>query len=459
MSNSFKAFTLIELLVVISIIALLSTMMVVTYSESQEDLILADAHELQATLLKARNLAMGTNRSYGVVFHIENAGDGTVFKNQSVKDLDDESFIGRHWYALIGPDESQFNAQSYGGGTLRKENLPPVALVATNDRDTYSYFALEDYTEAMEKVQIGARRYLSRGVRFLALSDTNELYPGKVHETYPRPWFGYYDNTTNILYPWGAYNPEIDADWVSAGREPGTGLDYQGYDGPVTYNVDQDTNLNPDEVWGRIWHYWDFSGNTLIGSTGVYPGECVEPPSTSNIGTRDKSISKRYKVARDYVGPDRTYLAKKVRPVVNGYWSDFMIIFGPDGSVSVAKGHARALYFNRITVSRDRISSQAGRAYMGMEFDNRTSAVAITLAPDIDAEDELYSEASTIMTGQKAYNKFNSVEDAFESITPFVRVHLNKVDGLSEVRTNDHEELQITADDLLQRDPYPRGIK
>ena len=344
-----RAFTLVEMLVVISIMGILSTLIVTSFSNTETNLILADAHELQSTLLKARSLAMGSNRSYGVIFHIENAGDGTVFKNQSIKDTDDESFVGRHWYAIIGPDDSAFGGEgASGAASMRAKDLPPVAAVNILFRSQYSYFTLEDYIEAMQNVQVGARRYLSRGVRFLALSDSAELYPGKTDPTYPRPWFGYYDDATNTLYPWGAYNREIDLAWSNAGQQPGTGLDFEGYDGPIPYDVDQDTNLNPAEVWGRIWHHWDFAGNTLIGSTGVHPGECSLPPSTSLTNSKklDRAVQSRYKVNRDFVGPDTERLANKPRPVVNGYWSDFMIVFAPDGSVSIAKGHARGVYFN-----------------------------------------------------------------------------------------------------------------
>ncbi len=452
------AFTIVEMLVVVSIMALLYTMIVMAFSGTEEDLIAGDASELQTTLLKARSLAMGSNRSYGVIFHIENAGDGTVFKNQSIHDREDESFIGRHWYALIGPDNSAFGGESSGGTSMRSDVLPPVALMDSNNRTEYTYFTLEDYTEAMQKVQIGARHYLSRGVRFLALSDTDELYPGHTHATYPRPWFGYYDDVSNTLYPWGAYNREIDASWAL----PETGLDYEGFDGPISYDPAQDTNLNPDEVWGRIWHHWDFANNVLSGSTGIHAGECVPSPAAGSvIGTEDKSIYNRYFVNRDYLGPDKTRLAKKSRPVVNGYWSDFMIVFAPDGTVSVAKGHARATYFNTTKHSTDLVSHESGRAVMGMEFDQRTGSISITLCPDIDADADahLYPQASATMIGQQAYNVFNSVEDAFESITPFVRVQINRVDGLAVLQKNEHVDLNITPEDLLQKDPYPRGFQ
>ena len=440
-----QGFTLVEMLVVVSIMAILYSMVMFAFEESDHDIVIADANELQSVLLKARSLAMGSNEAYGVIFHIENAGDGLVLKNQSVHDVHDESFVGRHWYALVGPDQSQFGS---GRNHERSNVLPPVLLVEDHFKATYTYFTLEDYVEAMENVQIGARHYLSKGVRFLALSDTNELYPGLTHDSYPRPWFGYFDDATGTLYPWGAYNKDIDATFT----HPSTGLDYEGFDGPITYDATRDTNVNPNEVWGRIWHHWDFSGNQLTGATAVHEGLVTSP-------TVDRSIKKRYFVDRNYVGPDTTRLAAKPRPLVNGYWSDFMILFKPDGTVSVARGHVRSTFFNKTDLTKDTISHQEGRAYMGMEFQiEKTGGYAITLCRDVDPDKDadLYPEMSVDMPNQAAYHKFSSVDDAFASISPFIQVFVHAGTGLSELRTNDHQQLSIVAEDLLQKKPYPR---
>ena len=95
---------------------------------------------------------------------------------------------------------------------------------------------------------------------------------------------------------------------------------------------------------------------------------------------------------------------------------------------------------------------------MSIAFEaERVGGFAITVARDVDPERdaELYTEENPL-TGQAAYNKFNSVEEAFASITPFRRIHVDQATGLAEIRSNEHPHLQIKPEDLLAHDPYPR---
>lgn len=450
------AFTLIEMLVVISIIAILSTMIFTARTQSFDDILTADALALQSTLDRARSLTISTGYSHGVAFHIENAGDGTVLKNKSVLDDSNELFVGRHWYAIIGPDKEGVSGYNYQS---RKNTLPP--LIKGSHGGTNTFATLMEYTEVFEKAQVGPRVYLSEGVRFLALSDIDEIYEHKAGysgaidrtdphpEAPPRPWFGWYNKTTNTLYPWGAYNPDID-DLLYV---PNTGLDYEGFDGDISYDPDLDTNVSPAEVWGRINFVFDFEASDV--SNAIYSGATANHPDL--VGDKDGEMSNHYNRTINYIGPDKSVLAEKKRPLINAYWCDFMIYYLPSGAARVTSGHARHYFLNKNTWN----SKALGRGQMGITFEeDKIGGYTFTLCRDVDPESDkdLYPEVNPV-TGQPAYHKFDSVEDAFKSITPFKRIFVDKFTGVSDIRGNDHPQLQITADDLLQSDPYPRVSK
>ena len=458
------AFTLIELLVVISIMALLSSMIFITPGSDFDDIISADAITLQTTLDRARGLAMSTGYVHGVAFHLENAGDGSVLKNKSIHDDTKELFVGRHWYCIIGPDPAAI-------GNISNFNLagyPPMRRAKTEYFSSKSYWksthaTLMDYVEAVEKSQVGPRVYLSEGVRFLALSDTDrilhynvqsngndKIIPGGHPSHVPvRPWFGWFDKSTNTLYPWGAYNRDLDK-MLGA---PNTALDYVGNDEEIPYSKALDTNISPEEVWGNINFVYDYEASTV--STPVYTG-CTaqwEP----EVGEHDKINSGHfYRTDINKIGPDKTILAGKKRPVLNAHWLDFMIYFLPNGETRITQGHIRNQLFAH---NRDRNwVNSPGRYQMGIEFaEQDVSGFTVTICRDVDpdADADLYPQMNPI-TGQAAYNKFASVEDAFESITPFLRVHVDKLSGKTSIRGNDHSMHRISPDDLLGTDPYPR---
>lgn len=426
-----RAFTLVEMLVVMSIIAMLSGLIFVAYDQSEVDVVTADAYELQTVLQRARTKAISTGKTHAVAFHIENAGDGTVLRNRS--NSDDEDFPGRHWYCIIGPDNADRKLNQYVG---RKSDKPPIA--GRNGEYKYNFFALEDYVEAVKAAQAGPRHYLSSGVRFLALSDEDRLHSYDKHETYPRPWFGYYDDVSQTLYPWGAYNREIDATF----KYPNTGLDYEGVDGPIPYDAGLDTNVNPPEVWARV-HYDEVSRTGAIMQWSGQTGNAT-------------SIHTHYGFKADYVGPDTTHLPGKARPLINGYWCDYMILFNPKGEAFSAAGKARATYMNKRKWGR--LQPQGRREMELRDYAGLTGGFYITLCRDVDPEDRVMYRQTSPITGDLSYNKFTSVEQAFDSITPFLRVYVNKITGKAEVRNNEHPGMRITPADMLQQKPYPRGF-
>ncbi len=441
MHKSLRAFTLIEMLVVMSIMMILSSMIMLAYEGSDADAVTADSYELQTVLQRARSLTLSSGRSHAVAFHIENAGDGSVLKNHS--DNDAEDFPGRHWYAIIGPDNSNRSRD----GAVRSTKRPPI--IGTNGSNAlggyrhYNFFTITEYGQALEDMQVGPRHYLSKGVRFLALTDTDTLYYQESDSSYPRPWFGHYDDTTNTYYPWGAYNREIDVTFT----HPNTGLDYEGLNGVIPYDATLDCNVYPPQVWGRIHYTHDYPSGTGTGGTAIHPG---------HLGVTDTAVLEHFGKAGEWVGPDTTLLPGQPKPLINGYWADFMILFAPDGSASMVTAHCRAVYLSRGSWGRATVE---GSAQPGMTSEvDRTGGYSITLCRDVDPNDlDLYRGTNAI-TGQPAYNQFNSVEDAFESINPFLRVFINKLTGIAEVQNNEHPYMRISADDLLQHDPYPRGL-
>ena len=424
-----SGFTLIEMLVVLGIMMLMSSMIMYAYESGDADAVTADAHQLQTVLQRARSLSLSSGQSHAVIFHIENAGDGSVLKNYS--HLDEPETAGGHWYAIVGPDISN---------TGRRSAKRPPMTYHNSVNGEYNFFTLQDYMEAMRSVQVGAVYHLSPGVRFLALSEVDELYYGESHLSYPRPWFGFYDEASKTLYPWGAYNPEIDAGF----SHPNTGLDYEGLSGPVPYNKQLDTNVYPSEVWGRLHFEFDYPSGTGSGVTAM---------SAVDVGSNDKSVLYHHGKSGVKVGPDTSVLPGKPYPLINGYAADFMIVFSPNGSASVAKGHCRRLYLHTG-------NGAVGSDNHGIKtMETLTGGYALVLCRDVNAEDQsLYKQLNTT-TGQLAYNKFESVEDAYESITPFMRVFVDRLTGVAEVQNNDHPNLGITADDMLGHDPYPRSFK
>lgn len=435
-----RAFTLIEMLVVVSLIALLSSMIIFLYEDSAEDAVTKSALELKSVLERARSLAMKTGRMHAVSFHIENAGDGSVLKNFS--HIDDEEFPGRHWYCIIGPDFSTIGTTA---GWSRDPRKIPVARNGQNG-NLLSFYCLSDYIECMQDVQVGPRHYLLPGVRFLALGDQDNLYWKYNHKTYPRPWFGYYDDSENRLYPWGAWNPEIDAGFPF----PTTGLDYQGEDDAPAYYAEYDTVINPPEVWGRI-----------------HP-DATAPNQEYRDDDHDDPASDYRGFTTGYLGPDTWYLAssgsrKVPRPLINAYWGDYMILFDAKGTARSVTGEARKTFFEAIKWYSGRHSSRGtgdnfSRNQMGIKDEvEDTGGFYITICRDIDDSEAIYDQTNPT-TGGLDFTRFRSVGDAYESITPYKRLFVWRATGFTEIRNMSHPQCAITPADMLQHKPYPNGF-
>jgi prepilin-type N-terminal cleavage/methylation domain-containing protein len=303
-----RAFSLIELLVVILILAiLLGVAVAVPWREERGALVSSSADELAAVLRTTRTLAMEKRALYAVVFNIQNAPgtSGLVLNNRS----------GGHWYRVLGP-----TSDGAGGWWFLGNGFPPLynrELSSLNGADTQNHPTTESpvrhLLEAVERAWVGDRHVLPPGkVRFVALTDQDngnfrkngDTYP----PTYPRPWFGSWDPVTKRLSPWGGYDPALamtaqtgDTSWKQKPRIRGgrtishSGFFYEGYDGPITGCVNPSDRLIVDDTNND--------------------GKIV------NDGSDD--FTKRYPLWR----------AGQPRPLINGQWQDFMIVFRPDGTV------------------------------------------------------------------------------------------------------------------------------
>ncbi|MDY6868878.1 MAG: hypothetical protein SVT56_13435, partial [Chloroflexota bacterium] len=137
--------------------------------------------------------------------------------------------------------------------------------------------------------------------------------------TYPRPWFGFFDQNSGSYYTWGGYNPSVQAK---------SGFRYEGRTGTVIGSV------NPADVTVG-WVDFDFDQNKL--NVNGWPDEV------------------------NYV----LYKKDAPRPLVNGEWLDASLVFLPDGTVDYRPfGQARAVYNNMgtATVLQD-VMREPGRTF------------------------------------------------------------------------------------------------
>ena len=402
------AFTLIELLVVISIIALLSSMITfIPDHENPQEQIDTAAAQVASMFKQARKLALETGNNHAVVIHIENSGDSSVFKNFS-QTYEGVPF-GRHWIAVIGPDT---------GFLTNSKKDPPIP---------HAYPHLQSYERSVNLCMLN-RAYLPPGTRFLAIADqdfgngsgetgysTGDKGPG-----HPRPWFGFYDETENRLYPWGAYAPDVDDTYRSSHsniRSCTTGLNYEGGDGEIPYDVALDTCVNPDPTHGIL-----------------FPHANMRHPGAS--GTVDSGQD-----------PDNTVVGKP-RAILDGNRFDYAWVFTGNGELRTYAQTRRRFFEPQWHGSRWRDKFEITHSI------NHTGGFYITVARDIDPEEEIYNELNT-KSSQPDYTKFNSVEDAFKSITPFKRIFVHKDTGATVVRDEFHPDCYLEAKHMLQKDPYP----
>ncbi|MBN8525833.1 MAG: prepilin-type N-terminal cleavage/methylation domain-containing protein [Planctomycetes bacterium] len=417
------AFTLVELIMVIAIVAIVMAMAFGSMrGQSREEDVRFAAEQFALFCAQTKARAMAQQMPFGVAINIQNDPDGTgaILNNRT----------GGHWYRAVGP--YAYSAKAGRQVLVAGPNQGSIFW----DSDARKAADVSTFPELVEKLRAtwtGPKVTLAaKRVRFLALGDTDE--GARVHgsgngdygytSTYPRPWFGYFDTTRNILYPWGGYNPELHASepWsnFAGGRSAPnySGFFYQG-SGPAMA-----TCRSPDS---RSYNVdWDHS-NSISGSSPIY-------------------------------GPETGYVlwqAGDPRPLVNADWQDFIIVFLPDGRIYVPPFKTNRKRFKTGQFGYSSSSNLANgvldttRAWSTVSgfpnawndcgwnyqavgdnrwgyletaevghFDRHTGAWRVTFAPD--ASDDR--------------NSFPSVREAMESITPAYRVELSRQGGIRTYR-------------------------
>ncbi len=457
MKNNNVGFSLIELLVVLSIIAILTGMIFSAFGEETvNDRLNASARELQATVLKARSLARSHGYAYAITFNVANSGDDSVLKNFSGYTEDKRGKTGGHWYALIGPDKSGISRGVYYPPDTQPEN-------DTNGINSVLNGTAREFEKTVIEAQIGSVHYLQPGIRILALSDvdyghrrcdpagssghwSNVGGEGKrdLTATYPRAWYGYFDDTNKKYYPWGAYNPEIDLDagytYTRAGATNVgcgvTGFNYAGVDGPIPYNSLLDCNVNPDTVHGRLYGF-------STGARSCYPGHKGSVGGSNNTAFNVDTAS-----APEF-DPRLTYTGKP-RPLIDGRLMDFTLMFLPNGRViyTAGKNGSTREAFYEFDGSGTAYYTLFRGAIAPYNYEFETGGFHITLAKDVIEGDDLYTKENPT-TGQQDYTAFASAEDALESIMPFCRVFVNSSTAECVIKDIEHPDCAIEASDLV----------
>ena len=379
-----RGFTLIEVLVVLAIISILATMgFSLLGTERRAAEVQAEAERLAAVLRLTRNRAMNEQVGYGVAFNIRNGvgTSGAVLNN----------WDGGHYYRIIGPHRTYRELPVVPSGY--DHNLPRYL---DEVRDCW---VSEPYTLPQRRVRFLALSDLDRGPQ----SHKDDRYY-ETDDTYPRPWFGVYDQPSGRWLPWGGY-------------EPGTlysGFYFEGKDGIITGSVNP-TDRMYNEDFNRDKSYADHDDNG--------DGDTDDP--------FEREVN--YPIWR----------AGEGRDLVNANWLDACIFFMPSGeAIFLEWNHARRAYeaaqatdlkpgFNGIN---DRcVLKQSGQGWNGKNgsvshlFNTHSTAHArndkhpqsqhflvhtggwrITLAPDAAIDD----------------NRFDSVDDAIATFHPAWRVEV-----------------------------------
>jgi prepilin-type N-terminal cleavage/methylation domain-containing protein len=337
-------FTLIELLIVMAIIALLSGMILAigALNRDKQGLRVAEAARgVERKLLEARNLAINTGRAHAVVFHIENVGQGRVLRNWDTSDA--RTFTGRHWCAVIGP------TQTIRSSTILFSDLP--RMVPSTGMPGW-YGSAQRLAKTVESCQIGDKYYLPRGTRFLALGDAEDnlhntstapayAVPTSTsrylindwsvgtnqrtmsvsdasYDTYPRPWFGYLSGsgTAWTLNAWGGYEHAIF----------GSGLDY--------------------ECTNRYRSGDALAAYAIVDSkNGAQQCHCYEETSNAANTPATNSFGEPLRPCCD------SSQVNQPRPLVNGYWMDFAIVFLPNGQARCLTFYNRGPLYSQLTTA------------------------------------------------------------------------------------------------------------
>ncbi len=417
------AFSLIELLVVVGLLVTLMGMAFALNSGEKKDSVVSGAaQELAATLRKARSLALERKGIYAVSFNIANpaGSSGKVLSNRS----------GGHWYRIIGPDEFNASMANNGSPTIPLTNRVIDGWAGPGiDRDK----AVPPILEAIQRSWIDDRHVLPTGkVRFLALTDQDngsymddgDTFPA----TYPRPWFGWFDTTSKRLYPWGGYETDLLMSTQTAvnytevkTRSFGgktishSAFYYEGDDGGVIGSVNTaDRWIYTDNSSTKDGWYWH--DNPSSAAVQDQPGGSA--PATAANG----------------------WLLLKAgdpRPVINGDWLDFTLLFYPDGTVRQGQFLGLRAAFGGQQWMTTLFTVQSGKLKLlgpgdmcnqtggndswkreeATSYEDRTGTWWITLAPDTTDND-----------------RFADAADAMRSLMPAYRVGINRLGDVRVVK-------------------------
>lgn len=414
-------FSLVELMVVVGLlVTLMGLAMAMSSGEKKDSVVSGSAQELAATLRKARSLALERKGIYAVSFNIANpvGSSGKVLSNAK----------GGHWYRIIGPDEFNASMANNGSPTIPlTARLMEGATWPGADRDK----AVPPILASIAHSWVDDRHVLPAGkVRFLALTDQDngsymddkDTFPA----TYPRPWFGWFDTTSKRLYPWGGYDTNLlmvnqtgVTDNDNKTRAFGgktishSGFFFEGDDGGVIGSA------NPSDRWiytdnsttkdGWYWH--DNPTNAAL----------QDQPGGSSPAT----------AANGWL----LLKAGDARPLINGDWLDFTLLFYPDGTVKQGPFLGLRAEFGAGVTTLFTVQSgllkqlgpgdmcnQTGRNYRSnreeaTSYEDRTGTWWITLAPDTTDNDQ-----------------FASAADAMRSLMPAYRVGINRLGDVRVVK-------------------------
>ena len=414
-------FSLVELMVVVGLlVTLMGLAMALSSGERKDSVVSGSAQELAAPLRQARSLALTRKGIYAVSFNIANpvGSSGKVLSNAK----------GGHWYRIIGPDEFNATMANNGSPTIP---LTVRAVGGAAMPGLASDKAVPPILSSITNSWVDDRHVLPAGkVRFLALTDQDngsymddgDTFPA----TYPRPWFGWFDTTKKRLYPWGGY----DTDLLMIDQTA------------VTY-IDNKSRSFGGKTISHSGYFFEGDDGQIIGSANSSDRWIYTDNSTTKDGwywhtsPPDPSSQDQPGGSAPATAANGWLLLKagEARPLINGDWLDFTLLFYPDGSVKQGPFLGLRAEFGRLygvdTLFKDNLLKQLGPGDMcnqtggvwrsrreeATSYESRTGTWWITLAPDTTDNDQ-----------------FASAADAMRSLMPAFRVGINRLGDVRVVK-------------------------